>query len=386
MIDVVAMDEWRIVVPLKFRRWNHGQLPHIDSPEIDDRGYKMGTRPGPWGETTVRGPSFGVVRGDSVRVGVIAEDIDPNAPLYASSSDPSVLTVNAANGGPLPMSGELWVTGAAQGTAALRIHIGSATGPILAEADVRVHALLRVTLTPHLVRIDSTTTTGVNPAMPIDAMVRRLRAIWRPCGIDFRVAPTVADNIRFVSNRVNFMDIEAGTWLQEVRALMGLQRTRLGLAAGTRDESINWYIIQEFVPGAGGTTTVGLGVSRQTAGEWGVTDTGIIVAAQAFGAARDPEFTARTLAHEVGHFFRLAHVQHRNSDNAVKDTFGRRQLMYPLSTLSGGTNGTAVPRFNDVGYGDGVRGCLLTMKNHAHHNSDGECATARNAIHSNNWF
>ncbi len=386
MIDVVATDEWRIVVPLRFRRWNHGQLPHIDSPEIDDRGYKMGTRPSSWGSTDVRGPTFGVVKGDSVRVAVVAEDIDESAPLYASSSSPSILKVNATNGGPLPSSGELWVTGMAQGTAALRIHLGSASGPILAEADVRVHRLLRVTLTPHIVRIDSTTTTGVNPAMPIDDMVRRLRAIWRPCGIDFRIAPTVADSVRLPSNRVNFMDINTGTWLQEVRTLLGLQRTRLSLPAGTRDESINWYIIQEFAPNANGNTVVGLGISRQTADQWGVDDTGIIVAAQAHGSPRDPEFTARTLAHEVGHFFRLAHVQRRNADNPVKDTYGRRQLMYPLSNITGGTNGIAVPRFNDVGYGDTVRGCLLTMKNHARHSSDGECATARNAIHSNNWF
>ncbi|MCB9841087.1 MAG: hypothetical protein H6809_05515 [Phycisphaeraceae bacterium] len=385
MVEVTATDEWRIIVPLRFNRANHGQLPNIDCPEVDDRGYIKGNRPNPWGDTTVRGPSFGVLAGDAVRVRVVRDDIDGDVPLAATSSDPAVLTVRNANGLIAP-DGELWVEGQASGTAAIDIHLGDARGPVLGQADVRVHSRLRVALTPHLVRIDSTTTNGVVPAMPIDQMIRRLRAIWRPCGIDFNVRATVNDTTRLPSNRVNFMDLESANWLTDVRGILGLQRSRLGLAAGTRDQSINWYIIQEFVPGADGSTTVGLGVSRRTADDWGVNDTGIIVAARANGAARDHEFSSRTLAHEVGHFFRLEHVQRRNADRPVRDTYGRRQLMYPLSSLSGGTGGVALPRFDNVGYGDGVRGCLLTMKNHNHHSTDGECATARNAIHSNNWF
>ncbi|MEZ6234615.1 MAG: hypothetical protein R3B68_10535 [Phycisphaerales bacterium] len=381
MVEVTATDEWRIIVPLRFNRANHGQLPNIDCPEIDDRGYIKGNRPGVWGDTTVRGPSFGVLAGDAVRVRVVRDDIDGDVPLAATSSDPAVLTIRNANGLIAP-DGELWVEGQASGTAAIDIHLGDARGPIIGQADVRVHSRLRVALTPHLVRIDSTTTNGVVPAMPIDQMVRRLRAIWRPCGIDFNVRATVNDTIRLPSDQANFL---AAAGRNDTIAVLGLQRRRLALPAAQRDQSINWYIIQEFRPRPTGAVTVGRGISRRTADEWGINDTGIIVAAQANGVARDSEFTARTLAHEVGHFFRLEHVQRRNSSDAVRDTYGRRQLMYPLSGLSGGTGGVALPRFDNVGYGDGVRGCLLTMKNHNHHSTDGECATARNAIHSNNW-
>lgn len=386
MIEVVAMDEWRIVVPMRLRRFNFGHLPTIDCPEVDDRGYKMGTRPSPWGATTVRGPSLGVVRGDTVKVAVIREDIDPGAPLFATSSATATLEVATPNGGPVGPDGELQIRGVASGTATLEIRLGGLSGPVLSEADVRVHDLLRVALTPHLVRVDSSTTTGAAPAMPINDMVRRLRAIWRPCGIDFNVAATVNDTVTLPSNTVGFVDLEHAQWKEDVRAILRLQPTRLGLAAGTHDESINWYIIPQFVPGTNGLQTVGLGVSRQTADGWGLADTGILVAAQDSGGPRDPEFAARTLAHEIGHFFRLEHVQRHNATNAVTDTYGRRQLMFPLSTISGGTNGEAVPRFNNVGYGENIRGCLLTMKNHAHHSTDGECATARNAIHSNSWF
>jgi hypothetical protein len=386
MIEVVAMDEWRIVVPMRLRRFNYGHLPTIDCPDVDDRGYKMGTRPSPWGATTVRGPSLGVVHGDTVKVGVVREDIDDSAPLFATSTATGTLEVATPNGGPIGPDGEVQLRGVASGTATVQLRLGGQSGPILFEADVRVHDLLRVALTPHLVRIDSSSTVGAVPAMDINAMVRRLRAIWRPCGIDFRVAATVNDHITLPSNQVNKFDLTTGTWKQELAAMLGLQRTRLALAAGTNDESINWYIIQEFVPLSATNTFVGYGESRESAQADGITDTGIVVAAMQFGNPRDPEFTARTLAHEIGHFFRLAHVQRRNLGNPVTDTYGRKQLMYPLSSLNGGTNGEAVPRFNDIGYGDHVRGCLLTMKNHAHHSTDGECATARNAIHSNNWF
>src|SRR5438045_3181987 len=62
MISINALDEWRIVVPLRFTRAVHGQSI-ADAPDVDDRGYHMRTRPGVWGTTTTRGPMFGVTVG-----------------------------------------------------------------------------------------------------------------------------------------------------------------------------------------------------------------------------------------------------------------------------------------------------------------------------------
>lgn len=379
MTDILATDEWRIVVPLRFRRFNHGTLPALDCPEIDDRGYVKGTRPAPWGDTTVRGPSLGVTVTDTVRVRVLREDIDPGAPLVATSSDPAVLEI-ATPAGVIEASGEVRVRGVASGTATLVVRLGDSEGPVLAEADVRVHSRLRIALTPHMVRIDSGTAAGTVPVVDVARITRLVRAIWRPCGIDLTVRATVNDTIRLPSNHLNEFEWNGPSWQADARALLGLQRTRLGLAAGVRDQSINWYHIQQFTGGTPG----GFGFSRATADANG-TDTGVVSAAVDTGGVVPPDVIGHNLAHEIGHFFRLPHAQNRDADNAVTDTFGRRQLMYPFTLLVGGTGGFALPRFNDVGCGPGMPGCLITMKNLPHHSTDGECATARNAIHAGTW-
>ena len=95
------------------------------------------------------------------------------------------------------------------------------------------------------------------------------------------------------------------------------------------------------------------------------------------------------IAHEIGHFFTLRHAQNRNFDNPALDTYARRMLMYPNVDISPaasppGTLGNGL-RVNDVGYGNQECGCLLTLKNHQHHASDGEAMQARAAIRGGNW-
>ena len=75
MIQVNAIDEWRIVVPLRFARAVSGQAV-ADAPDVDDRGYHMGTRPSAWGTTTIRGSMFGVMVGNTARVKLVREDIE----------------------------------------------------------------------------------------------------------------------------------------------------------------------------------------------------------------------------------------------------------------------------------------------------------------------
>lgn len=379
MADILATDEWRIVVPLRFRRFNHGSLPALDAPELDDRGYIKGDRPSAWGDTTSRGPSFGVTVGDTVRVRVLREDIEPGAPLVATSAQPDVLRIESP-AGIVNADGEVRVHGVASGSARLEIRLGDHEGPVLAEADVRVHTRLRVAVTPHMVRIDTTTAQGTVPAVDVDRVMRAVRAVWRPCGVDFTVRETVNDSIRLPSNRLDLLDFGEAAWHADTVAILGLQRQRLRIPAGTRDESINWYHIESFVDG----TPSGFGSDRANANANG-TDTGVVTASVDSGGVRTVDQIAQTLAHEFGHFFRLPHVQNREVENRTMDTFSRRQLMYPLNFIDEGTGGFSIPRFNDMGYGINRRGYLITMKKLRHHGTDGECATARNAIHSNNW-
>jgi hypothetical protein len=389
MIALSTKDLHQIIVPIRFTRAITG-FSERASPEVDDRGFAVGTRPSGWSSTDVRGPMVGLMVNFEVQVKVVREDIDDTAPLYVACTEPSVVQlVEPATGGPLPADGIFKIRGlTTRGSPGkIEVRLGSTTGPVLGELEPHVLGPFRIPIQPHRVRCDTAANTGARPNLPIERILRRVRAIWWPCGIhivyDAATRPIQDDNITLNTlNQVRDPDVDA--WAEVIRVL-GLQRTRLGLAAGTNDRAINWYIIPRFSD----ATTVGLGVSRQTATAIG-SDTGVFTTADGVtGNEREIERLARTLAHEIGHFLTLKHVQDRNADNAVTDTYGRRQLMYPISWLEAAVANPGlqdVPRTNDVGYGNEARGCLITMKNHAHHSTDGECATAIRTYGRGTWF
>lgn len=381
------MDRKHVVVPLRVVRAITG-VTEADAPDVDDRGWVMGTRPGTWGETELRGPMVGLmVGGGPVRLRVVREDLDDTAKLFIKSTKPDLVAVTEpTNGGPLPADGVFKIKGvkdvANQGVA-VQIRLGSADGPVLGEIEPHIFNPLRIPIRPHFVRIDAGTVTGDVPDQPIQRIVDRMKAIWKPCGVELTWdGTTVTDTIRLaVANQVK---LDGPDPFGEPKLVLGLQRKRLNLPASQRDRQINWYIIGSFST----ATTVGLGIHRALADQLS-TDPGIFTTAD--GVDNDAEFerVARTVAHEIGHFFTLAHVQNRNADNAVQDTYGMRQLMFPLSffdAVTGVGSLTKVPRRQEVGYGDLVRGCLITLKNHSGHATDGECATARKAISENRWF
>lgn len=389
MIDLNVTDDYRIVVPLRFRRFNHGDLPEADCPEIDSRGYLM-ARSRAWGQPTIRGPMFGVSMGDVVKVRVLREDLEDGCPLCATSSDSSVLAIENDDGR-IDNEGELRVRGIASGTATIQVRLGSIDGPILAEADVRVHSLLRIPIKPWFVRIDSSAETGIVPSLDVDAVLNRCRAIWRPAGVHLETLPPSNVSVILPNGMVNTVNIEESNWASELAAVFRLKHSN-----GTPERAMDWFIIREFLPS--GTPpnllqTTGWGGDRRTVNSTvdpatgrHIPDTGIISATRAFNQDIDADQIANTTAHEVGHFFRLKHVRERNSDRPSPETYSRLQLMYPLDSLSGGTGTAEVPRFDNVGYGNGLRGALITMKNHEHHSTDGEVATARNTIQSDNWY
>src|SRR5262249_13628594 len=123
----------------------------------------------------------------------------------------------------------------------LEIHLGSTSGPLLATADVRVCSPLRIAVTPHFVRIDTTSTVGTRPNLDLDVVFRRVQAIWNPCGVHFHMGAHVNDNTTLTSNILNTCDLTVDA---DITTLLGLQRARLNIAAGTNDQSLNMYVIQ----------------------------------------------------------------------------------------------------------------------------------------------
>jgi hypothetical protein len=394
VITFRVKDQHQIIVPARFTRAITG-FSVREAPEVDDRGFTMGTRPGTWGASDTRGPMVGLMLNFKVKVQVVREDIDDTAPLFIKSSNASIVAVRApAGGGPLPADGIFQIEGLQDlrnAPVKIQVCLGSVDGPVLGELEPHIFTKMRIPITPHLVRIDSATATGTAPVQPVARIVERMRSIWWPCGIEITfdpaTTPVINDTITLaVADQC--VDIEVDNFA-EMTKILGLRRRALGLPAGSRDKSINWYMIQNFGPdNSGSQTTVGVGVDRALADSLSA-DPGIVTTTSGVTTDAEIERVARTVAHEIGHFFTLEHVQRRNAGDPSGDIFARRQLMFPLSFFDdGSTNSslTTVPRINDVGYGNLVRGCLLTQKDHAKHSTDGECASARRAITSNAWF
>ena len=165
--------------------------------------------------------------------------------------------------------------------------------------------------------------------------------------------------------------------------------------------SINAYFINQTNP-----NFLGWGFSRAFINDPanGRTNPGIILADRdgTLDRHENTHYLANDLAHEIGHFFGLEHIDNRspdgnplNANNFRDDTWARRCLMhnYNASALTANPPPGSPP---DVGYGTnsafgnrGNRGGLVTLKDltdannsTTNHITDPEYMTARNTISS----
>ena len=152
---------------------------------------------------------------------------------------------------------------------------------------------------------------------------------------------------------------------------------------------------------------LGLGLNFEARAIEGANNSGIALAVNGF--LDNGTFTARfssgadllheignDIAHEIGHFFNLEHADNAQNPNERGDSYNRRFLMHPNNPLPQKAAPPALPRFDDVGYGTinvsvggavvelGHRGCLLTLKDHKSHTSDGEIVATRRRFQSPN--
>src|SRR4029453_14107754 len=116
-----------IIVPIRFARAVTGP-PVIDAPDVDDRGFAMGKRPGAWVSTNARGAMVTMTEGDTVRIKVVREDIDGTAPLFVTSSDTSIVTVSAQIG-PDDVFSITGVVDAIRRDVKIQVRLGSAAAP-----------------------------------------------------------------------------------------------------------------------------------------------------------------------------------------------------------------------------------------------------------------
>jgi len=355
-----AVYRWRTFSPVRFQRAVSG-APVADAPDLDDRGFR----------DDEHGPVVGVSAGDTVRVALRRAALDNSSNVFVTSTNTGVVTVAAPAGGRLPAGdrAEFRIQGAAGGTAVrsarIEARFGSASGPVLGALTVWVLPILRVRITPHLVTIRDAAGGSRGSIANVNTIMTMAQAIWRPCGVQWTVGTVRNEDVTYQT---------AGIARDEpFTTANAFRNTEIAQLLNTNwvTNTINVYFVHRIGTGV----TLGYGFRRSDVGRWQVPNPGIIVAdTNSNGFVRDTQNWAGTSAHEVGHFLGLEHAGDRPPASALDDQWGHRMLMYNFALLSAGD------RFQDVGYGNGRRGNLITMKDLPQIALDAECGISRNTV------
>ena len=370
---------------IRFKRKIEGE-PVFEFPDVDNRGSFRQYTDGNFD----RGPVVPVMQSDDIYIEILRERIDKSAPLFATSSDEATMVTGSKNQLPAESSMTLRLTGvrgngdAMPKKSSLQIRYGSPTGVIIAELGVWVFTKMSVNLTPHRVIISDATGASAASRANIGAVIALTKAFWRHYGIVINDAPIV--NTPFPATTAGQV-----VWTEH-DALLGTSHT---------PSSINAYFVAQT-----DANFLGWGFSRAFINDPtnGRTNPGIILADRDGTLDRhlDTHYLANDLAHEIGHFFGLAHVDNRSPNgtaadvnNFRDDTWSRRCLMHNYNA----SDFTASPppgSPGDVGYGTnaalgkrGYRGGLVMLKDLTdannptkNHITDPEYKTARNTISS----
>jgi hypothetical protein len=375
----ITQDVFKVhrIVPIRARRAVDGE-PDNDHPDLDDRGFA----------DPEFGPVVSLTQGRTVIVRLTRNKLDAAAPLTVVSSDTSIFTIADPASGTLPTTNDMDVkiTGVDGGgdsrDAKLQVKFAGPDGPVVIfEMRVVVFRELEVDVTPHRITVNSATATGTAPVADIPKIMDKVQAIWGHYGIRITPQPIRDKTVQFAT--VNGVSSAPFDGTGEVSKLLDTDHV---------PRTINAYFVPQILSSDPSFITLGLGISRATATSTGIAKPGIILADGPASLARAyVMFWANDLAHEIGHFFTLEHVENAQRPNELEDSWSRRMLMHVFNEMrtpnpfpTGGFKFR--PRFVEAGYGlgqnTGRRGCMVTLKDLKLRNFDGEVATARKTIKS----
>jgi hypothetical protein len=193
------------------------------------------------------------------------------------------------------------VAGDSPGSGDLEVHIGET---MVSTLRVEVRSLLRVRVATWLVRVDSRSEDGTPPSLPdVTSLFEYVNALWAPAGIEFVLE--THDDVRSI----------AGSHRDELdpRSVEGADEVDSVLASGGTPNALNVYFVRGFFDQPhllGQTYDRSLTAARSVVSR-GIpvtlpattTRTGMILKA----TSADTAVLARTVAHEIGHFFGLQH-------------------------------------------------------------------------------
>ncbi len=366
------------IVPVRFGRAGQGP-PKPDAPEVDDRGHA-----GPEPE-----PAVGVTEGDAVQVAVRREAIEDkdSVRLCVTSASPETVGILAPRHGLLPggPEGIFRMRGlkGGEGTEARRgwveARYGGPRGPVIARLRVHVFRPLALRVAFHPVRVKGAVGEAASAA-DLKMVADLVRAVWRPCGIAVAAGPPRPDEALFARAGT----VQDGPW----SPAQGLKNTEIDRLLGTGwvPEAVNVYFVRRLTSGAGVA-----GFTRRAAESFRLCHPGIVVAEEdSAGKDRDPASLAGDVAHEIGHFLGLEHPDRRSVPREREDAWSRRRLMHPCNPLpardpwprkdAAGQLHAERPFTEDVGYGKGNRGALVTIRTLPGLTTEAEAARARRAL------
>ncbi|MEY2429490.1 MAG: hypothetical protein QOJ40_2375 [Verrucomicrobiota bacterium] len=352
-----AVDTFRIV-PARFARAVRG-FAQIVAPDVDDHGF---TPASPFGQA--HGAAVGVLRNHTIRVRVVRDRLEGTAPLFATSDDPSIASIEfppdnqALDPNDTPASGSdperagdcVFIHGASTASATaetkVKIRHGSNTGPVVAELAVLVYPVLLIRVQAHEVIIRGTGPTGFALAT-VRTLFDRVNDIYAQAGIQFRVNGAV-----LTENLANAGGVPFATpGFVTLTATSDDRNMELQTVLNTRPvaNSLNAY----FVPGYRDiaqappliNSTLGIAFSRNSANaappNVGTGFPGCEAGITVF-LSGNTNTVAHTSAHEIGHALTLEHYNNKNPPGpGDSHIWGTRCLMHNFVSVSG----------FDIGYG-----------------------------------
>jgi hypothetical protein len=358
------------VVPIRFARAVDNQSSDDTAPDVDDHGFTI-----PSAFATVhgavaglKGPTFGQQKGPITRIRVMRDRLDNGANLFATIDDASVAEIEfpAAGSALVPTDAPnrprdcVFLRGLAISIAGvetkLKIHHGSASGPVMAELGVRVYNPLSIDVQAHTVSIN-----GTGPAINqagITTVFQNIGKIWAQAGITFNLLPTV------LPEAVNGFATAGAVTLSNVDDVVNPELQTV-LRQNPTALALNAYFIGQYL---NPSNVLGIAFSSDDVTPHPPTAT--FVGAQAgitVADSADLILLAHTAAHEIGHALRLRHYGRSEQPRVRQDIWAHRALMHNFVDLISTGPHNSVDRA-DVGYGSYANGNisageLITTKN-----------------------
>ena len=319
-----------------------------DASDPDDRGFNLDPA-----FANVHGPAFGIIGPDGTtpaqqcRIRVMRDRIEPAAQLFPEVGDTTLVTlVSPATGAPLAPGDIITVRAARAPVAAtsttLKLHHGSASGPVVGECAIRVCPLITIPAKGHLVTINGGT--PVSTEQTFKDLLANANKMLIAAGIRVDLQPGIQNDSHADFTTANTVTLpNTDPWDDELAKTM-----RRFSVPGVLNIYMVGHIDSFKDDGTPEHDNVrGVGISSQFANSNRAH--GTYVGAQVGFLLRDPddlEGFGATFAHELGHVLTLEHYNNKNGKAVQHNNWSARNLMYNFANLR--NNAPA----NVVGYGN----------------------------------